>query len=33
LRIKLEGSLEDTVLDTWQMHPISPNRLTAPLCS
>jgi hypothetical protein len=32
LGIKLEGSVEDAVLDVWQMHPISPNRLTAPLC-
>jgi beta-fructofuranosidase len=33
LGIKLEGSLEDAVLDAWQMKPISPDRLTAPLCS
>src|SRR5207302_2440227 len=31
LRIKLEGNLEDAVLDAWQMQPISSNRLTAPL--
>jgi hypothetical protein len=33
LGLKLEGSVEDAVLDAWQMTPISPNRLTAPLCS
>ena len=33
LGITLEGSLEDAVLDAWQMNPISPNRLTDPLCS
>jgi beta-fructofuranosidase len=33
LGIKLEGSVEDAVLDVSQMHSISPNRLTAPLCS
>ena len=33
LGIQLEGSLEDAVLDAWQMNPISPNRLTTPFCS
>jgi hypothetical protein len=33
LEITLEGSLQEAVLDAWQMTPISPNRLTAPLCS
>jgi beta-fructofuranosidase len=33
LSITLEGKLEDAVLDAWPMKPISPNRLTAPLCS
>ena len=33
LGIALEGSLEGGVLEARQMNPISPNRLTAPLCS
>lgn len=32
LTIKLEGRREGVVLDAWQMHPISRNRLTGPLC-
>jgi len=33
LRIKLDGNVELTNLDAWQMTPISKDRLTASLCS
>ncbi|MGC1451699.1 MAG: GH32 C-terminal domain-containing protein, partial [Candidatus Sulfotelmatobacter sp.] len=33
LRLKIEGDVELTSLDVWQMTPISKDRLTASLCS
>lgn len=32
LTIKIEGKSEGVVLDSWQMNPISRNRLTSPFC-
>lgn len=33
LRLKLEGKVDLTSLDVWEMKPISTNRLTSPFCS
>ena len=33
LRLKIEGDVELTSLDVWQMTPISKDRLTGSLCS